>query len=187
MQGFCLHTRSLDVILAGVGSTSAGLIAILYELGLHPAWQERLQKDRLSLGSGKIPSKNDLSRVESLQAVIKESLRLHPPFSGPFERVVGPGGETVIPHLKPLPPNTRVWSSLYVINRSEEVFGSDAAEFRPERWLDSPRDHLKQIEDVLCPFGRGSRGCLGKDLAWMVIEMATMAVSALLPLQICDW
>ena len=33
------------------------------------------------------------------------------------------------------------------------------------------------MEDVFCAFGRGSRGCIGKDLAWMVLEMATIAVS----------
>ena len=166
-----------DVILAGVGSTSARLIAVLYELGLHPDWQERLCRDLGTLGSSQIPPRGLLSRIDSLQAVIRESLRLHPPFSGPFERVIGPGGETTIPHIRPLPQNTRVWSSQYVMCRSKDVFGSDAEEFRPERWLDCPQDQLKQMEDVFCVFGRGSRGCLGKDLAWMILETTTMAVS----------
>ena len=165
-------------MFAGVGSTSAGLIAILYELGLHPVWQERLYTDLKILGSGQIPSRSRLSRLDSLQAVIKESLRLHPPFSGPFERVIGPGGEKYIQHTKPLPQNTRIWSSQYVICRSKDVFGSDAEEFLPERWLDSPQDRLKQMEDCFFAFGRGSRGCIGKDLAWMILEMTTMAVSA---------
>ena len=127
--------------------------------------------------TGQIPPSSRLSQMDSLQAVIKESLRLHPPFSGPFERVVGPGGETTIPHTKPLPQNTRIWSSQYVICRSEDVFGSDAGDFLPERWLDCPQNRLKQMEDVFCAFGRGSRGCIGKDLAWMILELTTIAVS----------
>lgn len=166
-----------DVILAGAGSTSAGLIAILYELGLHPKWQERLYMDLKTIGNGQLPPSSHLSRMDSLQAVIKEALRLHPPFSGPFERIIGPDGETTIPHTKPLPRNTRVWSSQYVICRSEDVFGSCAEEFQPERWLDNPQDRLKQMEDVFCAFGRGSRVCIGKDLAWIILELTTMAVS----------
>lgn len=121
--------------------------------------------DLKAVGGDEIPPSSRLSPMDSLQAVIKESLHLHPPFSGPFERVVGPGGETSIPHTKPLPQNTRVWSSQYVICCSEDVFGSDVEEFLSERWLDCPQDRLKKMEDVFCAFGRGSRGCLGKDLA----------------------
>ncbi|KAL8718976.1 MAG: hypothetical protein Q9225_003949 [Loekoesia sp. 1 TL-2023] len=165
-----------NVILAGVGSTSAGLIAIFYELGLHPEWQERLYLDLHPLfEDGKLPSSSRLSQIASLQAVIKESLRLHPPFSGPFERVIGPGGENTIPNAKPLPLNTRVWSSLYVICHSEEAFGSDANVFRPERWLDESRSKQMQ-DDTFFAFGRGSRGCIGKDLAWMILELSTAAI-----------
>lgn len=166
----------INVIFAGVGSTSAGLIAILYELGLHPAWQERLYTDLKAIENGQIPPTSRLSRTESLQSVIKEALRLHPPFSGPFERVIGSGGETTIPQTRPLPRNTRIWTSQYVICRSKDVFGADAEEFLPDRWLNSTEDRLKQMEDVFCAFGRGSRGCIGKDIAWMILEMTTNAL-----------
>ena len=166
-----------DAVFAGVGSTSAGLIAILYELGLHPEWQERVCSDLGSLENDYIPSASRVSHTRSLQAVIKESLRLHPPYSGPFERVIGPGGETTISRAKALPRNTRIWSSQYVICRSKDVFGSNANEFLPERWLESPQDLMKEMEDLFCAFGRGSRGCIGKDLAWSVLEMTTTAVS----------
>jgi cytochrome P450 len=118
-----------------------------------------------------------LSKQDKFQAFLKEALRIHPPFVGPFERVVAPGGETAIPNVKPIPVGTRVWSDLYVMCRSKQVFGDDVDIFRPERWLSSPPEQLKNMDDLYCVFGRGSRSCIGKDLAWRILEKTIAAVS----------
>ena len=92
-----------------------------------------------------------------------------PPFLGSFERVIAKGAETSIPGLKaPVPVGTRVASSAFVVMRSNEVFGDDAGEFRPERWMTDDGEHKKAMEASWFVFGRGSRGCIGKDLALML-------------------
>ena len=71
--------------------------------------------------------------MDSLQAVIKELLRLSLPFSGSFEGIVDPGGEPNIPHTKSLPRNTRIWGSQYVMSLLTGPFDVDVEESLPER------------------------------------------------------
>lgn len=170
-----------DVLFAGVGSTAASILAVLYEIATQPQWQNRLHLELNTLGSSIFPSNSCLSTLPILQAVIKESLRLHPPFGGPFERVIGPGGESSIPKLAPLPVGTRIWSSQNVICRSAQIF-EFPDDFRPDRWLNSPQNRLNQMDDAYFVFGRGSRGCIGKGLGLMVIEQTVAAVSIFLQL-----
>ncbi len=120
----------------------------------------------------------DLNQLPTLRAFVRETLRMSPPFSSVLPRVVGPGTEAVIPGLRrPLPPGTLVACNLAVITHSKAVFGADADEFKPDRWL-QPHDEEKrrQMEDAWAIFGRGSRGCLGRDLAHMIIYKIVAAV-----------
>ncbi len=57
------------------------------------------------------------------------------------------------------------------------MFGPDAEEWRPERWLDaSSEGRLKEMEDIYCVFGRGSRSCVGRGIAEMVLEKCVASV-----------
>ena len=151
----CLADPPVDTVFGGTGSTAAGLTAILYELARHPDAQSRILCD---------PTGGQV-----LNAVIKESLRIHPPFAAPFERVVTQKHETILN----VPAGTRVWSNGYIIARDKSVYGADAEDWRPERWLDGA---AREMEDVFPVFGRGSRGCVGKDLAWTTMEKTVKAM-----------
>lgn len=91
------------------------------------------------------------------------------------------GGSVTIPGLAAaLPPGTKIGTNHYVMCRSRSVFGVDADEFRPERWLHPVEDEkLKRMEDAWSVFGRGPRVCVGKDLAMMILYKAVAAVSTL--------
>ena len=52
---------------------------------------------------------------------------------------------------------------------STEVFGEDAHEFRPERWLDSDEKKVAQMTKYFHPWGIGVRVCLGRFIATMEI------------------
>lgn len=87
--------------------------------------------------------------------------------------------------------------SPWVINRDKSVFGDDAEDFRPERWLDERKKHdmrkcdyfLEQawlrglsltkryISDrFFFSFGAGSRTCIGKNIA--MLEMSKVGLQA---------
>lgn len=60
-------------------------------------------------------------------------MRMHPGVQYPLERVVPHGGANINGHF--LPQDTIVGVNAAVIHRDREIFGQDADEFRPERWL----------------------------------------------------
>ncbi|OHE91564.1 hypothetical protein CORC01_13161 [Colletotrichum orchidophilum] len=68
-----------------------------------------------------------------LQAVIKEGLRIFPPVAGLMANEAPATGDTW--NCAFIPDGTRVGLSAWGMFRREDVFGADAGEFRPERWL----------------------------------------------------
>ncbi|KAI9697007.1 MAG: hypothetical protein M1836_004968 [Candelina mexicana] len=172
-----------SLVMGGTGSTTAGSCACLYHLGTHPSWQQAILSEITPLltsdPTNTPPSLpfSALSKSASLRAVIKESLRMTPPFVSVFERQVGKGVEAAIPGLvAPLPLGTRVGCNHYVITRSKAVFGEDADEFKPERWLIEDDAKLRQMEDGWAVFGRGARVCIAKDIALMFLTKAVAAM-----------
>lgn len=57
----------------------------------------------------------------------------------------------------------------WVLHRDPTVFGPDPEAFRPERWLDSSEDQLKDMEHCFITFGLGTRTCLGRNIS--LLEM----------------
>ena len=86
-----------------------------------------------------------------------------------------------------LPPGTKIGANHYVMCRSRAVFGTDAEEFHPERWLNTnDSEQLKRMEDAWSVFGRGPRMCVGKDLAIMMLYKAIAAVRAFFQEHVVD-
>lgn len=164
-----------DLVFAGLSSTAAALTTVLYDLGTHPEAQRRLF-DEL-----KAPHPDDSAESSFLGCIMKETFRLSPSFPSIFPRYVSSGAETAIPNLPtPLPVGTMVGCNLYVLGRSKEVWGDDADEWKPERWMADPEDAdgktEKQMLREYAAFGRGSRACKGKDIAWMILSEAVTGV-----------
>jgi cytochrome P450 len=57
----------------------------------------------------------------------------------------------------------------WVAHRDTTVYGADADEYRPERWLESDADRIKAMEHNFMPFGYGARTCIGKNIS--LLEM----------------
>lgn len=111
-----------------------------------------------------------------LQAVIKEGLRMHPPFIGLLAKEVPPQGEVIKGRF--VPGGTKIGHSIWHAQRSEKVYGSDAEVFRPERWLEVVDEKAARLmEDTvqLC-FGYGRWGCLGKGIALMELNKVFIEV-----------
>ncbi|MCJ1230795.1 hypothetical protein MMC12_007469 [Toensbergia leucococca] len=160
-----------NLIFAGPGSTAAALTATLYQLGTKDGrkWQDRIQADPLANAS--TPTSSTV-----LIAVIKETLRLHAPFSTAFPRSITPRAETAIRELPaPLPIGTVVSANLYILGRSKEIWGDDAESWKPQRWLGSESE-TKKLDDGFVAFSKGPRGCVGKEIAMMMLAKATVTV-----------
>ncbi|OMP84364.1 Pisatin demethylase [Diplodia seriata] len=106
-----------------------------------------------------------------LQAVIKEGLRLEGSPGIPLPRVVPQCGAEIAGHF--FPGGTVVGVNAYVLHRNKDIFGHDAEDFNPDRWLGD-----KEVVSRSLPllnneqFGGGSRVCIGKHIAF--IELSTL-------------
>ncbi|CAL4941635.1 unnamed protein product [Urochloa decumbens] len=118
-------------------------------------------RERLMVTEGDIPS------LPYLQAVLKETMRLHPvaPLLTPrlAREDVSVGGHDV-------PAGTTVFVNVWAIARDPAIWGHDAAEFRPERFVGSSVDVKGQHLELL-PFGSGRRMCPGFSLGLRMVHV----------------
>jgi cytochrome P450 len=65
-----------------------------------------------------------------------------------------------------IPAGTLVQVQLWALNRSKNLWGEDAREFNPDRWLVGDKKCNGGADDALsmATFGHGPRGCIGKGL-----------------------
>ena len=75
----------------------------------------------------------------------------------------------------PLPVGSLVSANTYVLGRSKEIWGVDADKWKPERWL-RDENGSKRLEDKFVVFSKGPRGCIGKEMAMLVMEKTVAGV-----------
>jgi cytochrome P450 len=191
LASFVRHGLTLDElvrevllqIIAGADTTSTGVRSILLYVLTHPRVYAKLQAEvDEAVVAGKAPpvpgiiSDVEVRDLPYLQACIKEGMRVHPPAGGPFPKRVPDGGDTVMVNGKPifLPGGTHVSYAVWPLHLDKRVYGEDAEEFRPERWL-LEKDEAKlaamhKTHDLI--FGYGKYQCLGKPVALMEVNKA---------------
>lgn len=70
----------------------------------------------------------------------------------------------------------------YAMGRSEKIWGPDAAEFKPERWLEKDESTKKwrfvAIRDAYAypVFQAGPRICLGREMAFLQMKRVVAAI-----------
>lgn len=118
----------------------------------HPGTLDKLRAEvDAAAAAGKTPgllvSWRRARELPYLDACVKEAGRLHPPFGLPYERVVPAEGATVCGKF--LPGGTVVGMSAFVVGRDPEIFGDDADEWRPERWLEVGEEQRRKMENAV--------------------------------------
>ncbi|KPI36683.1 Trichodiene oxygenase [Cyphellophora attinorum] len=103
-----------------------------------------------------------LEALPYLRCVVKESLRLSYGVPGKIPRIVPAEGATLLGHS--LPGGTAISMSCHTYHHHAPYFGDDADEFKPERWADAAK--AAELEKYLVTFSRGSRNCIGQNLAY---------------------
>lgn len=101
-----------------------------------------------------------LEKLPYLTAVIHEGLRLGRTITHRLSRVFP--DKTLQYGGMAIPPRTVVHMTSILIHENEDIFPEPYI-FKPERWLGSDQQRLQKY---LTPFSRGTRSCLGINLAW---------------------
>ncbi|KAG8732334.1 hypothetical protein FRC12_019331 [Ceratobasidium sp. 428] len=166
------------LILVGHETTAGSLTWTLYELAKKPEYQNRLREEIMSLG--REPTYEDImSGMPFLDAVMKESFR-HRPGSSHTERIAlkddvlrlrnpvyNDRGHKVTE--VPIKAGQLIHIPSISLTHLKSVWGPDAEEFKPERWLDPARIPSPSETSAgwsgLFIFSEGARSCIGYRLA----------------------
>ncbi|XP_037423428.1 geraniol 8-hydroxylase-like [Triticum dicoccoides] len=167
--------RSLfsDLFAAGSDTTSSTIEWAMTELLQNPSSMDKAH-DELTrvIGSGRDIEEPDIDRLPYLQAVIKETFRLHPPapllLPRQAQTTITIAGYTV-------PKGARVLVNVWAMGRDEAIW-SEPEKFMPERFLGRAVDY-RGGDFELIPFGAGRRICPGMPLA---IRMVHLVLGSLL-------
>ena len=175
---------------AGSDPTAYQISAILDRICRHKEVREKLLQELRGVGQLEQSSSNGVVtyaqtlRLHYFLAVVKETMRLNPSFQGQFSRV-SPEGEGRVGGIEVLPGVVvprGVWLSIntYVSQRDKSIFGEDAEEFKPERWLPIRGDRYLAMSKYLSVFGYGSAACMGQNLALQKVNKTVVEVNFLL-------
>jgi cytochrome P450 family 135 len=143
-----LRDQLVTLLLAGHETTASALSWALYELGRHPELMRRAQRAV------------DEGDDDYLEAVMKESMRLHPVIPMVVRYLVQPA--TIAGHR--LPRGVSIGPSILLAHRDEDNF-PQAQAFRPERFVKGSDEHV--VPNTWIPFGGGVRRCIGAGFSLM--------------------
>ncbi|KAL0577375.1 hypothetical protein V5O48_004627 [Marasmius crinis-equi] len=164
-------------LVAGHETTSTATTWALYALTEHPDVQCKLRDELMSLPTSE-PSMEKLNSLPYLDAFVREVLRLHAPVPGTVRVAMRDG---VIPLSEPVggkdyvevAKGQEIAINILALNRSKKLWGEDAREFKPERWLNgSLNTSLPGVWGNMMTFLGGARACIG--FRFSLVEMKAL-------------
>lgn len=156
-----------EFVVAGTDTTVNCMEWTMAHLVKDPVVQSKLYEEIEQVVGIRYVEEEDLGNMRFLQAVVKETLRLHPP------------GHFLLPHAvtEPcklagydIPGDATINVHVASISRDPEVW-EKPLEYRPERFATREVDITGSKEVTMIPFGAGRRICPGAGLALMHVEL----------------
>ncbi|GAA6010303.1 hypothetical protein JCM11491_006257 [Sporobolomyces phaffii] len=192
-----LRGQLTTFLLAGHETTSTSLTWTLWTLSRYPDVQSKLRaeirqarKDAKEHGLDEIES-DDLNALPYLDAITREILRLESPVSATIRHAAQ---DDLIPLSRPIAsqsdPNKTIshvpvkkgqilFIPITAVNHSKQVFGDDAGDFRPERWLGEEGDKIQGKVGVwssMLTFLAGPRSCIGYKFALLELKASVVVL-----------
>ncbi|KAF9220585.1 cytochrome P450 monooxygenase CYP63 [Gyrodon lividus] len=171
-----IRDQLLNILLAARDTTACLLTYITYFLALHPKIASKLRDEVLDVCGHGLPTYENIKKLKYMRAVIDETLRLFPPVplnqrqSRPVSCTLPPPDQTFPTESDTplyMPKSTTFFYSTLLIQRNKALWGPDADEFDPERWIDPKRlSKFTSNPMMFTPFSAGPRICLGQSYAY---------------------
>jgi cytochrome P450 len=171
----------MTIFIAGHETTANALTWTFYLLSQYPDVEKKLHDEIDSVlganddrnghdDSKKIPTVDDIPKLQYTEKVLRESMRLYPPV-WTMGRLVENDyhvGEYTIP------AGSSILMSQYVMHHDPRYY-EEPEHFNPDRWTTKFKTDLPRFSYF--PFGGGIRGCVGEPFAWMegILIIATIA------------
>ncbi|KAF7300110.1 hypothetical protein MKEN_01334200 [Mycena kentingensis (nom. inval.)] len=158
--------------LAGHETTSSATAWALHALSLNQPAQTKLREELMTLDTDN-PTLDELNALPYLDKVVRETLRAYAPVvfvqRMAMQDDVLPLGKPVLDgqgrevNSLPIRKGQLIHVPLWAVNTSTEIWGDDAAEFRPERWdtIPAAANAVPGVWANLFTFFAGPRNCIG--------------------------
>jgi len=114
-----------------------------------------------------------LNNLVYLHGALYEAMRLYPPV--PFERM-SPIKPDVLPSGHKVDSSMKILIFIYALGRMRAVWGEDASEFKPERWLSETTSLRHEPSFKFLAFNAGPRSCIGKQLAMTLMKIVVVEI-----------
>jgi cytochrome P450 len=157
-------------LFAAHDTTSTALTWSLAYLATNPEIQDKLQKELDSvLEGGRLPTGDDLPKLEYAEKIFKETLRIRPSVWA-LSRLTN---EEYTMGEYAIPSNSVIFMSQYAMHNSPKYY-VDPDKFIPERWTKEFLFKLPRF--AYFPFGGGIRSCIGETFAVQegILALATI-------------
>ncbi|XP_013107495.1 cytochrome P450 CYP12A2 [Stomoxys calcitrans] len=170
---------AMDMLMAGVDTTSSTFTGLLLCLAKNPEKQAKLREEIMQLLPQKdsVFSEASFQNMPYLRACIKESLRIYPLVVG---NARAQASDVVLSGYR-VPKGTLVSMPSVSLLRDNTHYPR-ANEYLPERWLRAtkeaaqgpsgcPNELKASSHFTYLPFGFGARSCIGRRIAEMELEL----------------
>ncbi|XP_039060728.1 cytochrome P450 714A1-like isoform X2 [Hibiscus syriacus] len=162
-----------NIYFAGHESTAVAASWCLMLLALHPEWQSRVRTEVAEVCGDNMPDADSIALLKTVTMVVQEALRLYPPAAFVSREALDEirlGNVTI-------PKGVCLWTLIPTLHRDIEIWGSDANEFKPDRFSGGVSKACKYPQAYI-PFGVGPRLCLGRNLAMVQLKIVlTLIIS----------
>ncbi|KAK7310883.1 hypothetical protein RJT34_08661 [Clitoria ternatea] len=164
-----IKATCLALILAGTDTTTGTLTWALSLLLNNEVVLKKVKEElNREIGKEKMVELCELKKLEYLEAIIKETLRLYPaaPLNLPHEAM-----EDCVVGGYEVASGTRLLTNISKLQRDPLLY-LDPLEFRPERFLTTHKDvDVRGQHFELIPFGAGRRMCPGVSFALQTMQL----------------
>ncbi|RIB26340.1 cytochrome P450 [Gigaspora rosea] len=152
----------MTLLVGGHDTTSTALSWALYFIAKTPDIQNRLRKELFDVSTDRNhqPTIDELEQLKYLDCILKETLRIIPP-------VVALGRHPAKNEILDgyvIPKGTPLLIPIYAIHHDPLVWGEDAEDFNPSRWI-NPEINSKISTSTFIPFSAGPKNCIGMKIA----------------------
>ncbi|CAH8311515.1 unnamed protein product [Eruca vesicaria subsp. sativa] len=176
-----LRDMILSFMLAGRDSTGSALTWFFWLLSKYPHAMTKIRQEINAKLSPRTKNDSDfdsfipqeLNKLVYLHGALCEALRLYPPV--PFQHK-SPTKPDVLPSGHKVDARSKVVFCLYSLGRIKSVWGEDASEFKPERWISESGMLIHVPSSKFLTFNAGPRTCLGKEVAMTQMKIVAVKI-----------